>query len=79
MEKDRDNLKKSHIELQLKYETIENDYNLANETIESLKQEKLDLQEALDEMTRQQQQQQQQEKEAKKVLKLNGNKSKRTL
>ena len=49
----------------MKYETIENDYNLANETIESLKQEKLDLQEALDEMTRQQQQQQQQEKEAK--------------
>ncbi|KGQ98785.1 hypothetical protein MEU_00381, partial [Candida albicans P37005] len=83
MEKDRDNLKKSHIELQLKYETIENDYNLANETIESLKQEKLDLQEALDEMTRQQQQQQQQqqEKEAKEreVLKLNGNKSKELL
>ena len=65
----------------MKYETIENDYNLANETIESLKQEKLDLQEALDEMTRQQQQQQQQEKEAKEreVLKLNGNKSKELL
>ena len=74
-------MKKSHIELQLKYETIENDYNLANETIESLKQEKLDLQEALDEMTRQQTTTTATGERGKEreVLKLNGNKSKELL